>query len=347
MSNEPPSPGPGRPPEDDEPFGRPPPPDRAPSPPPGADAPRGSPRFGTDGPAPQEGGPAGGSKERGSKRAHWETLFRGRPLNGKSRVNERGRLDEKGSLNRKGRLNGKGSPKLARRNAGLRKGGPQPGPRRGADPRENGSPGAGPGAWPGEPGPGGGGPGDRPGEGGGPFGGVPGGGGPPPGGPPPGGGAPYGPPDPLAGMAPLAPSGIRVLARIVDIVIVGVVAFLLTLGFGLATAHAGSGQVRFGRSFGESVLVAVLYIAYDSYLISRTGQTVGKRLFHLRVADLSDGSTPSAQVSLTRAAVLWLPFAFCCACVWTAIAGGWSFFDRPYKQGLHDKAARTVVVRTD
>ena len=41
-----------------------------------------------------------------------------------------------------------------------------------------------------------------------------------------------------------------------------------------------------------------------------------------------------------------LPFAFCCACIWTAIAGGWSYFDKPYKQGLHDKAAKTVVVST-
>jgi hypothetical protein len=28
------------------------------------------------------------------------------------------------------------------------------------------------------------------------------------------------------------------------------------------------------------------------------------------------------------------------------ICGGWSFFDKPYKQGLHDKAAKTVVVST-
>jgi uncharacterized RDD family membrane protein YckC len=66
----------------------------------------------------------------------------------------------------------------------------------------------------------------------------------------------------------------------------------------------------------------------------------------MRVANLSDGSNPSVQTALIRALVLWLPFAFCCACVWTVIAGGWSFFDRPYKQGLHDKAAKTVVVST-
>nr|WP_249416555.1 RDD family protein [Streptomyces sp. TS71-3] len=170
---------------------------------------------------------------------------------------------------------------------------------------------------------------------------------PPPGGDPfggpSGGGGLYGSPDPLAGMPPLAPSGRRVLARVIDIVIVGIVVWLVSLALGVA-AYQINGRMQFGRSFGESLITGVLYIAYDTLLIYRSGQTVGKRLLKLRVANLSDGSTPTFQTSLARAAVLWVPFAFCCAFVWTAITGGWSFFDRPYKQGLHDKAARTVVV---
>jgi uncharacterized RDD family membrane protein YckC len=109
----------------------------------------------------------------------------------------------------------------------------------------------------------------------------------------------------------------------------------------------GRNSVHYGTSLAESAVAAVLYMAYDTWLIGRTGQTLGKRLLRLRVANLSDGNTPSYQVSLARAAVLWVPFAFLCACVWTVICGGWSYFDRPYKQGLHDKAARTVVVTTD
>ncbi|WP_255953052.1 RDD family protein [Streptomyces odontomachi] len=289
MSNEPPSPGPGRPPEDDEPFRKPPPPDR-PAPQPTADTPRGSPRSdasGTDasgtGPS-QENGP-------GSEGGAW-----GRPGG-----------------------------------AGTEGGGPSGGGGYGGGTPYGGAPGGG-GPPPGGP------------FGGGPFGGGPQGGGPHGGGPY--GGGPYDSPDPLAGMAPLAPSGKRVLARIIDMIIVGIVAGVLSFAFGLIRYHTNSGQVEFGRSIGESVLVAVLYMAYDTYLISRNGQTFGKRLLHMRVANLNDGATPSVQVCLTRAAVLWLPFAFCCAFVWTVIAGGWSFFDRPYKQGLHDKAAKTVVVST-
>ncbi|MFG2647256.1 RDD family protein [Streptomyces sp. NPDC048436] len=160
------------------------------------------------------------------------------------------------------------------------------------------------------------------------------------------GGGGFGGQDPLAGMPPLAESGKRVLARILDMIIVGVIVWLLSWAFGTSELDVDPDKVEYGKSFGQSLLAAVLYIAYDSFMISRTGQTLGKKWLGLRVANLNDGATPTLQTALVRAAVLWLPFAFCCACIWTAICGGWSFFDKPYKQGLHDKAAKTVVVST-
>ncbi|MGI5375781.1 RDD family protein [Streptomyces sp. CA-251387] len=168
--------------------------------------------------------------------------------------------------------------------------------------------------------------------------------------PPYGGGDPYGgggyPTDPLAGMPPLADSGKRTLARIIDMILVGVVVWLLTWGFGVSEYDVDADEVEYSKSVAQSVVAAVLYIAYDTFMTVRTGQTLGKRLLNMRVANLDNGATPSVQSALIRAAVLWIPFAFCCACIWTAICGGWSFFDRPYKQGLHDKAAKTVVVST-
>ncbi|MEE1762496.1 RDD family protein [Streptomyces sp. SP18BB07] len=178
--------------------------------------------------------------------------------------------------------------------------------------------------------------------------------------PPPSGGGPYGggpyggdpygggayPNDPLSGMPPLADSGKRVLARIIDMILVGIVVGLLAWAFRISQYTVDSDDFEFGKSFAQEALAAVLYIAYDTYFTVKNGQTLGKKLMKLRVADLNDGSTPSVRTALIRAAVLWIPFAFCCACIWTAIAGGWSFFDKPYKQGLHDKAAKTVVVST-
>jgi uncharacterized RDD family membrane protein YckC len=164
------------------------------------------------------------------------------------------------------------------------------------------------------------------------------------------GGDPYGggghPADPLAGMPPLADSGKRTLARIIDMILVGVVVWLLTWGFGVTEYDTDTDKVEYSKSFVQSLVAAVLFIGYDTFMTAKTGQTLGKQLLNMRVANLDNGATPSVQTSLIRAAVLWIPFAFCCACIWTAIAGGWSFFDKPYKQGLHDKAAKTVVVST-
>ncbi|MER5949213.1 RDD family protein [Streptomyces sp. NPDC001904] len=173
--------------------------------------------------------------------------------------------------------------------------------------------------------------------------------------PPPYSGAPYGDTpygaggpgaggDPLAGMPPLAESGRRVLARIIDMVLIGIIVGLLSWAFDITSFSTDTDDINAGKQAGSSILTAVLYIAYDVILMSRTGQTLGKRLMKLRVANLDNGATPSVQTNLVRALVLWVPFAFCCACIWTAICGGWSFFDKPYKQGLHDKAAKTVVV---
>jgi uncharacterized RDD family membrane protein YckC len=166
--------------------------------------------------------------------------------------------------------------------------------------------------------------------------------------PPPYGGDPYGPGgpyggDPLAGMPPLADSGKRTVARILDMILVGIVVWLLSWAFGVMEYNMNADKIEYSRGFGQSVIAAVLYTGYDTIMISRT---LGKKLFNLRVANLDNGSTPSVQTTLVRSLVLWIPFAFCCACIWTAIAGGWSFFDKPYKQGLHDKAAKTVVVST-
>ncbi|MEU9183059.1 RDD family protein [Streptomyces sp. NPDC048484] len=165
-----------------------------------------------------------------------------------------------------------------------------------------------------------------------------------------GGGDPYGggpySNDPLTGMPPLADSGKRVLARIIDMLLVVIVVWLLTWGFGVNEYDVDTDKIEYGKSFGQSLIALLLYVGYDTFMTTRSGQTLGKRWLQLRVANLDNGSTPSVQTSLVRALVLWVPFAFCCACIWTAIAGGWSFFDKPYKQGLHDKAAKTVVVST-
>uniref|UniRef100_UPI002FDBCF3C RDD family protein n=2 Tax=unclassified Streptomyces TaxID=2593676 RepID=UPI002FDBCF3C len=145
--------------------------------------------------------------------------------------------------------------------------------------------------------------------------------------------------DPLAGMPPLAAAGRRVLARVIDIVIVLIPAGLLDW----AAGGVHGNDFSYGRSAVGGVFTAGIGFLYEWYMTKSTGQTVGKKLMGLRTAMLSDGSVPNTNAAAIRAAVLWLP-AFCCSCFWFLIIGLTVLVDRPYKQGLHEKAARTVVV---
>ncbi|MEW1545881.1 RDD family protein [Streptomyces tsukubensis] len=190
-----------------------------------------------------------------------------------------------------------------------------------------------------------------PGQSGGPYGGA-GGTPPPPYGGSPYGGGPYGgTPDPLAGMPPLADFGRRLAARVIDALIIFIPLFIISL-FAGGWSSGGSGDdwnditsdINTGRQWLWSLISLVAYVGYDTIMVSRTGQTVGKKLLKLRVAMLNDGSTPNTGAAFTRAAVLWVPALVCCFCVWWLIIIITILADKPYRQGLHDKAAKTVVV---
>ncbi|WP_030158653.1 RDD family protein [Streptomyces sp. NRRL S-244] len=199
---------------------------------------------------------------------------------------------------------------------------------------------------------------------GGPYGGTGGGAGggggypppppPPPPGDPYGGSGGYGMPDPLAGMPPLADFGKRLGARIIDVIIVLVPLFLIQLAFGtnrytVETSKGEDVSEVFTKSYSGSGLVMtlisiVLFVGYDWWFTKKDGRTIGKRALGLRVAMLNDGSVPQSGASLGRAAMLWLPALICCPCLWEIVLIVSILVDKPYKQGLHDKVGKTVVV---
>ncbi|MFG2717198.1 RDD family protein [Streptomyces sp. NPDC048416] len=196
----------------------------------------------------------------------------------------------------------------------------------------------------------------------------PGGGGPYGGPPPPGGGSPYdsAPPpsdpyggqyggvDPLAGMPPLADFGKRFLARVIDYLIIAIPLGLIEWATSnrfvvVSTDNGDSGSEVISKAYSGSGLLWLLislvaYIGYDTLMVSKTGQTLGKKWLGLRVAMLNDGRVPTINAALARAAVLWAPFVLCCYCVWDIVLGITILADKPYRQGWHDKAAKTVVV---
>ncbi|UQX01355.1 RDD family protein [Streptomyces sp. RerS4] len=183
----------------------------------------------------------------------------------------------------------------------------------------------------------------------------PGGGGgyPPP--PPPYGGAGGGMPDPLAGMPPLADFGRRLAARVLDVLIVGIPLWLIQLPFNrrryvIDTEQGEDVTEVITKSYGGTGLLwtlisIVVYVGYDWWFTKKNGQTLGKRALSLRVAMLNDGSVPPSGPALGRAAVLWIPTLLCCFCLWPLALIVSMLVDKPYRQGLHDKVAKTVVVR--
>lgn len=185
-----------------------------------------------------------------------------------------------------------------------------------------------------------------------------GGGGYPPPPPPYGGGGGYDMPDPLAGMPPLASFGRRLASRIVDVLVVLVPLVLIQLPFGnkryMVDTDKGEDVTEVvTNSYGGTGLIWTLigiiaYIAYDWWFTKKNGQTVGKKLLSLRVAMLNDGSTPPSNVSLGRSAMLWAPTLLCCFCffLWPFALIISMLVDKPYRQGLHDKVAKTVVVKS-
>ncbi|MER5557919.1 RDD family protein [Streptomyces sp. NPDC002506] len=187
--------------------------------------------------------------------------------------------------------------------------------------------------------------------------------------PPPGGGSPYGsappPPsdpygggyggvDPLAGMPPLADYGKRFLARVIDFLIIavplGLIEWATSNRVVISTTDNGdSGTEVISKAYSGTgllwlLITLVVYVGYDTLMVSKSGQTLGKKLLGLRVAMLNDGSVPTTNASLARAAVLWAPFVLCCYCLWDIVLAITIVADKPYRQGWHDKAGKTVVV---
>lgn len=146
--------------------------------------------------------------------------------------------------------------------------------------------------------------------------------------------------DPLAGMPPLGPLGKRLAARVIDALLVGIpVGILLWLTVG------GYDTRDSGAAAAQQLVYVVVYTGYEGLMLSRSGQTVGKRLLNIRVAMLEDGAVPRGVPGWFRAAVYALPVLLpCCGTVFWLVNVLFCTWDRPWRQCVHDKAARTVVV---
>ncbi|WP_433371444.1 RDD family protein [Actinoplanes sp. CA-142083] len=171
---------------------------------------------------------------------------------------------------------------------------------------------------------------------------------------------PVQPPPPVspAGV-PLADFGTRLLAYIIDALLVGAVAFvyLIVAGIILGLSLAGQGfseddpfallaELWLPLLFielGFFVLYLLVYYLYEVEFMHRTGQTLGKKAMKIKVVAID----PSARLTrgmatrrylVQQVAGMFVPF-------FSYVDGLWQLWDKPYLQTLHDKAAQTVVVK--
>jgi uncharacterized RDD family membrane protein YckC len=144
-------------------------------------------------------------------------------------------------------------------------------------------------------------------------------------------------------MPPLAGSWRRLGARILDSLLVGVPVAVVLWAVGLVD---WTDENRDGSAdWGGSLLGVLVYLVYEAVMYARSGQTVGKMALGIRVAMLENGSVPTSQAAWARAAVYSLPNVVpCCGSLFWLVNVVWHLGDKPYRQCLHDKAARTVVV---
>ncbi|MBN1171239.1 MAG: RDD family protein [Micromonosporaceae bacterium] len=96
-------------------------------------------------------------------------------------------------------------------------------------------------------------------------------------------------------------------------------------------------------------IAAALWFAYEVPSTAETGQTIGKRLMHIKVVRLESQDPVGIRRAWRRWNPLGLPSLFWCCCGFGFLLQGADLlagvFDRPLHQAIHDKSAGTVVVQ--
>jgi len=148
------------------------------------------------------------------------------------------------------------------------------------------------------------------------------------------------PPPPPTSTDRLASIGQRAIAQLIDSVIIGIPLFFVSTAISGDLTDADSGQL---------LLVTVLWLGvslfYNTAMIAIYGATIGKRVMKLMVVNRVDGSA----VSWTYAAVRALIPTVAGLVPVIGLAANLVVYLRavfhPIRQGLHDAAAGTIVVR--
>lgn len=158
-----------------------------------------------------------------------------------------------------------------------------------------------------------------------------------------------------------APLERRLGARVVDILLVGILSGAANAWLGYRFLKDMAAMVRQAMADPNSqptpnpstntmlyAMIAIslaLWFGYEVVAVARNGQTLGKRLFGIKVVRM-DGSPVDFASAFRRWAILAVPnLLLPCGIPLQLLDILWCTWDRPLQQCIHDKSARTIVVR--
>lgn len=177
---------------------------------------------------------------------------------------------------------------------------------------------------------------------------------------------PWGMPQDSLHGRPLASWGSRVGALVLDALTAGLVFGLVTLPLTMPFATAAqeymlevfSGNLDAEppaidvRFLAGSLLVGLLYWLYDTVCTMRWGRTLGKKIVGIRVVSVAAperlGFGPSALRALVKHADSILgnvPIVSTLLAVFSLLDYLWPLWDKPLRQSLHDKVAKSAVLK--
>jgi uncharacterized RDD family membrane protein YckC len=157
----------------------------------------------------------------------------------------------------------------------------------------------------------------------------------------------------------------RIMALIIDIIVLSVVGFILAWLFGGLVSEPGAldsagGELDIGAFLVVLILQMVISFAYFGGLWTVVGATAGMKILGLRIGDEVAGGSVEWRRSLIRWLLLGIPALLASLAVYVPNTIGviltilgvlwmllllYTIAQSPTKQGLHDRYAHTILIK--
>jgi uncharacterized RDD family membrane protein YckC len=132
----------------------------------------------------------------------------------------------------------------------------------------------------------------------------------------------------------------RAIAYLIDGALIGGLIFAFVIVLGILSAALPEGIRGIMALIGLIAYLAMLVVAvcYQPYFWMKSGQTLGQKLMGIKVVDAETGNLLDMSKAVLRYLILALSGSAC------ALLLLWPLWD-PLKEALHDKVAKTVVIK--